>query len=92
MALDLKTWREKVAKITQKKLAEDAGSTPVSISRYENHKRLTIRAKLIFKFFELSGGEVTPNDLYGITPELIAQTRAKAAEKLLAAAKENPHE
>lgn len=68
--MKLRKWRHKQG-LTMKQLAAKLGTTLVSVSRYENSERSPIRGKMVEKIFTLTKGEVTANDLYGITPERI---------------------
>lgn len=70
--IPLREWRIS-EKMTQEELAEELDTTAVSVSRYESGARKTIRAKMIDKILVLSKGRVTPNSLYGVTKERIAE-------------------
>ena len=78
-SMELRVWRH-LQGWTLHELAEKAETTYATISRYERRNRKTIRSKMVDKIFKLSRGDVTANDLYGHSPEVIAEMKVSPIE------------
>ena len=66
----LKEWRAANG-LTQSDAGSLIGVSFVTISHWESKKPPTIRGSQILKILDVTKGEVTANDLYGITNEQI---------------------
>jgi hypothetical protein len=72
--MELRAWRKKQG-WTLEVLGEKLEVSWATICRYELRQRKTIRSKMVDAVFKLTKGEVTANDLYGHTPEVIEQMK-----------------
>jgi len=78
--MHLKEWRKKYNH-TMKYCYQYLGITYVTYTRYESGARQSLRASTIHAIIKMTNGEVDANDLYGYTPERLAEIRAKNAKK-----------
>ena len=63
--MDLKTWRKKEG-LTQRELADLTGLSDVTICRYESRERKPTEESVIMRLYEVTKGQVTPNDFYDL--------------------------
>lgn len=61
--MQLKEWR-KSAGLTQKEAAQMMEVTNVTFCRWETDPEPQIRRKQVKKIYQVTGGKVTPNDLF----------------------------
>lgn len=75
MSNAIKKWRESQG-YRQVDFAKKVGiKCPVTIHIIETGGTQSFKKELVFKLFEISHGELTPNKIFGITDEMIEEKR-----------------
>lgn len=80
MALFLKEWLKATGR-TQESYGKEIGRDKVRVNHYCTGK-ITIPYDVIMKTFEISGGMVTPDSIYLVTPEMINEAQRSSARTL----------
>lgn len=87
----LREWRLK-NRLKLRQVAKKLGTTIATASRIERGERNIMRKNMILKILHLTKGEVTPNDLFGVTPSLIEELKAPKKRKQKGRVDDTPRE
>ena len=74
--MQLKLWRKERG-LFLRTVAKKLKLSVATVSRYETEDRVSIPLRAMNRILVLTGGQVTANDFYGITPKKIAKLQAR---------------